>query len=130
MAAKQPDKKDVELFAAGTPRNLLIAEFGAPTQTNEINGKTHDIFTFVQGYSKGAKVGRAFFHGAADVLTAGLWEVAGTPIESVADGTEMAYEISYDDHDRVDRVILLKGAKAAPKPRTSTPRSSKAGRKR
>lgn len=68
-----------------------------------------DVFTFVQGYSKGAKVGRAFFHGAADVVTLGLWEVVGTPIETVADGTQMKVEMSYDGEERVKSVQYLAG---------------------
>jgi hypothetical protein len=72
------------------------------------DGKKHEIYKFVQGYSGGAKAGRAFFHGAADVVTLGLWEVVGTPTESVFSGDEQAYEVEYDDADRIALVILLK----------------------
>ena len=108
MAAKQPDKKPVELFKVGTPRSMLLAEFGLPIVSEEKDGKKHEIFSFTQGYSAGAKAGRAVFHGAADVLTLGIWEVIGTPTEGVFDGTKMAYEVSYDKDDRIDSVILLK----------------------
>ena len=57
---------------------------------------------------KFTKAGRAVFHGAADVLTLGLWEVVGTPTEGAFNGTEMAYEVRYDKEDRVDQVIALK----------------------
>ncbi len=109
MAAKQPDKKDVGLFKVGTPRSMLLAEFGLPTvaETRE-DGRKYEIFSFTQGYSTGAKAGRAVFHGAADVFTLGLWEVIGTPTEATFDGSEMAYEVRYDAEDKVDQVILLK----------------------
>lgn len=108
MAAKQPDAKDISLFRLGTPRSMLLAEFGLPTTSEEHDGKKHEIFAFTQGYSGGAKAGRAFFHGAADVVTLGLWEIVGTPVEGAFDGNEMAYEVTYDENRRVDEVILLK----------------------
>jgi len=97
MAAKQPGLKNIDLFKVGTSRSMLLGEFGLPTVAEVRDGKKHEIFKFVQGYSGGAKAGRAFFHGAADVVTLGLWEVVGTPTESVFSGDEMAYEVEYDD---------------------------------
>lgn len=108
MAAKQPDAKNVELFKIGTPRSMLLAEFGLPMVSEIRNGKKIEIFKFVQGYSSGAKAGRAVFHGVADVLTLGLWEVVGTPTEGVFNGNELVFEVSYDENDRIDQVIALK----------------------
>lgn len=107
MAAKQPDRLNVELFKVGTPRSMLLAEFGLPVVSEERDGKKYEIFKFVQGYSSGAKAGRAVFHGAADVFTLGLWEVVGTPTEGVFDGNEMAYEVSYDKDNKIDGITLL-----------------------
>jgi len=109
MAANQAQRKDVNVLDRGTFRNTVIAELGAPAYTEVKEGKKCDVFSFVQGYSKGAKVGRTVFHGAADVLTFGLWEVAGTPIEAIADGTEVKVEVFYDANDTVDRVNVIKG---------------------
>ena len=107
MSAKQPDKKDIDLFAEGTPRVLLLEEFGTPASTEVKDGHKVDIFSFVQGYSKGAKASRAVFHGAADILTLGLWEVVGTPAEAVFDGEKMAFEVTYDEKDKVKEAIAL-----------------------
>lgn len=109
MAANQPDKKNVDLFNVGTQRNMLIAEFGAPALSENRDGKDYDTFRFVQGYSTGAKVGRAVFHGVADVLTIGLWEIVGTPTELVFDGDTMAFEMGYDAENKVDQVTVIKG---------------------
>jgi hypothetical protein len=108
MAAKQPGLKDLDLLKVGTSRSMLLAEFGLPTVSDVRDGKKSEIFKFVQGYSSGAKAGRAFFHGAADVVTLGLWEVVGTPTEAVFSGDEMAYEVRYDDTERIDQVTVLK----------------------
>ncbi len=43
MASQQPDKKDVSLFKKGTPRSLLLGEFGYPTAQTEHDGKVWDI---------------------------------------------------------------------------------------
>lgn len=108
MAAKQPDYKNVELFKVGTPRGALLGEFGHPTATDtRPNGAKCDVFSFTQGYSGGAKAGRAFAHGVADVLTLGLWEIIGTPTEAVFSGSTVGYEVCYDKEDRVQTVILL-----------------------
>ena len=108
MAAKQPDKKDLSLMVVGTPRAMLLAEFGLPIVTEEVDGKKQEIFKFHQGYSGGAKAGRAVFHGAADVLTLGLWEIVGTPTEGVFDGNSHVYQVTYDENNRAAEVIPLK----------------------
>ena len=111
MAAKQPDEKNIDLFAQGTSRDSLLAEFGPPINSENRDGKKTDIFKFIQGYSTGAKAGRALFHGAADVFTLGLWEVVGTPVEGAFDGDEMAFKVTYDASDRVEEWELLQGPK-------------------
>ena len=108
MAAKQPDKKNVELFKVGTPRGMLLAEFGLPVVAEERDGRKYEIYKFVDGYGAGAKAGRAVFHGAADILTLGLWEIVATPTEGAFSGDEMAFRVRYDNDDRVDEVAALK----------------------
>jgi hypothetical protein len=108
MAAKQPDKKDLSLMTVGMPRNILVAEFGKPIALSEKDGKKVEIFKFIDGYSSGAKVGRAILHGSADVLTLGTWELIGTPTEGVYDGDEMVYQVSYNTENIVTEVIPLK----------------------
>jgi hypothetical protein len=108
MAATQPSAKNLELFRVGTPRNALLAEFGAPAVTEIRNGKQHEVFRFIQGYSTATRTGRALLHGVADVATLGLWEVVGTPAEAVFSGDQMAYDVTYDKDDVVDQVTVLK----------------------
>ena len=108
LAAQQPPAKNVALFTVGTPRNELLAEFGPPFISEKNEGKKIEIFIFVQGYSKVAKSGRILFHAAADVFTLGLWEIIGTPTELYFDGTEMAFHVSYDEHERIEEVNVLR----------------------
>ncbi|MGZ0019286.1 hypothetical protein [Nitrosomonas sp. wSCUT-2] len=108
MAAKQPDKKDLSLLKEGVSRALLVSEFGAPVVSEYKDGKRYEIFKFVQGYSTGAKAGRAFLHGAASIATLGLWELFGTPTEITFNGDEMAFQVSYDENDIVDEIAMIK----------------------
>lgn len=108
MAAKQPEKKDVDLLKEGVTRTQLISEFGAPVISEYKNGKRFEIFKFVQGYSTGTKAGRAFLHGAANVATLGLWELVGTPTEITFSGDDMAFQVQYDENDIVEEVIIIK----------------------
>jgi hypothetical protein len=108
MAATQPDLKNVDLFKVGISRGMLLAEFGAPIQSEIKDGHRTDIFRFVQGYSTGAKTGRAVFHGVADVFTLGLWEVIGTPTEAIFSGDQTAFQVTYDADDRISEIVALK----------------------
>ena len=129
MAANQPGPKDLSLFTKGTPRSRLIAEYGAPINTETKNGARKDIFKFTQGYDAGVRAGRAILHGAADVFTLGLWEVAGTPIEGHFNGTQISAEVVYDAQDNVATVVPLTGedelnrGMANPKPVTEADRT-------
>lgn len=114
MAAKQPPKKNLNVFEKGTSRTDVLAELGAPVVTEQKDGKKVDLFKFRQGYTKGVKVSRAVFHGVADVFTLGLWEVVGTPTEMIADGKEMKVEVQYDKDDKVEQTTMLE-----PKPTKS-----------
>ena len=106
MAAFQPGVKNVELLKIGTPREELIAEFGEPVVSGiDADGREYDKFSFTQGYSAGIKFSRAVLHAVADILTHGLWEVVGTPIEATFDGDEITYEVTYDRNDQIAQII-------------------------
>lgn len=123
-ATQQPDKKNLGVLSGGTPRSHVIAEFGAPLWTEERDGHIVDIFTFKQGYAKGVKATRALLHGAADVVTWGLWEVVGVPVESLADGKDVKVEITYDESRNVQSVDVIQG-KDVIKPRRLFARRAK-----
>jgi outer membrane protein assembly factor BamE (lipoprotein component of BamABCDE complex) len=112
MAANQPDKKDVEVLKPGSPRAAVMAEFGVPMTSTIRDGAKVDLYSFTQGYSGIEKGGRAIFHGAADVVTLGLWEIVGTPIEGNVNGTKVTVEVTYDREDRVAKVVPIRGKEA------------------
>lgn len=107
MATQQPDSKDLNFLTTGTQKERVDAELGAPISCKENPDRTTlAVYKFKQGYSKGAKAGRAFFHGAADILTCGLWEVVGTPVETVATGTDTTVTIVYDENGKIKTAVV------------------------
>jgi hypothetical protein len=109
MAAQLPDKKNLEVFAPGVPRQVVLAEMGLPASYEDRNGVRSEVYKFRQGYSQPAKISRAVLHGAADIMTVGLWEVVGTPTEYVFSGTDMLVRVTYNRYDRVDTVECFQG---------------------
>ena len=109
MATQQPGRKDLSVLSKGVERPRVIAELGSPLATEVVDGKKQDVFAFKQGYSTGAKAGRAVFHGVADVFTLGLWEVVGTPAEAVFHGSEVKVRVFYDKDDKVESILTYAG---------------------
>ncbi len=109
MATQQPSRMDFSVLSEGVDRSRVIAELGSPLTTEVKDGKRTDVFSVRQGYSTGAKVGRALFHGVADVFTLGLWEVVGTPVEAIASGTIVKVGVNYDKNDKVEDIITYSG---------------------
>jgi hypothetical protein len=109
MAAQLPDKKDLNVLKPGVPRSVVIAEMGAPSSYEELQGTRTEVYKFKQGYSAPNKISRAVFHGTADVITFGLWEVVATPGEYYFSGTDTIVMVSYDAANRVEKVQYVKG---------------------
>ncbi|MEM9138588.1 MAG: hypothetical protein AAGB15_02060 [Pseudomonadota bacterium] len=114
MAASGERKRDMDILSPGTSRDVILAEFGAPTATindqDAIPVERYDIFKFVQGRSTASNAGRAVFYGAAAVLTLGLSEVIATPLEgAVGDVGEVRLRADYDTDWRLTMARLLDG---------------------
>ncbi len=106
-AMNQPNKKDVRVFDRGTPRFEVIGE-PVDVQIND-DGTITDTYSFIQGYSKSAKAGRALGHGVMDFMTLGLWEIIGSPTEAIASGDKVVVRVKYDKSKLVDRVRAIQG---------------------
>ena len=101
-AMEQPDKKDMQVLKKGTPRYKIMAEFGQPIETNNLeNGNISDTYSFIQGFSKEEKTARAVGHAVMDVATIGFWELIGTPVEVALSGEKIILKVLYDDKKTV-----------------------------
>lgn len=107
LAANQPDKKDLSILTAGTPRSRVLEQLGQPVSSRLQGERRIDLFSFVQGYSKEAKVARAFGHGVGNLATGGLWELGGTATETTFDGKKISLEVTYNSADQIERVVRL-----------------------
>ena len=122
-------KRDLNVLAPGSSRDIVLAELGtpassidnlstAPANTNSAgqDKSRYDIFSFVQGRSKGANVGRSLFYGTAAVFTLGLSEVVAAPLEHVVgDAGNIKLRVNYDENWKVvDSKIFDKGEWVTP----------------
>ncbi len=108
MAANKPSKKDLSVLDIGTPRDVILGEFGPSIKTTENEeGELVESWSFRQGDSTGLKAGKTVFHAAADVFTLGLWEVVGTPAEIILEQDLRTYIVTFDKDENVKGVKVL-----------------------
>ena len=101
MAMKGKKAPDLRVIRAGAHRAEIELQVGYPISSQKIGENTLDIYHYEVGNEPSA--GRAMGHAALDILTLGLWEVAGTPIEAVS-GDKRAIAVTYDPNDIAVRV--------------------------
>jgi hypothetical protein len=104
MALSGNEQRDTSVFYNGAERSFVIAKVGLPdAEVQDKDGNWIDTYLIVQGNKPSA--GRAIGHGAMDVLTLGLWEVFGTPIEAAAGKEQKGrFVIYYDKDQKIQKV--------------------------
>ena len=113
-------KKQPELGAirVGATRGEMELQLGPPIEVREENGHRVDIYEYEIGNEPSA--GRAIGHGVMDILTLGIWEVVGTPVEGFQ-GEKKRLMLTYDEHDVVTKV----GTITVPKKKKTVTEDSK-----
>jgi len=107
MAMSGSDNPNLGAVKVGATRGEVELQLGSPIRSASLdNGRRTDIYEYEIGNEPSA--GRAVGHGVMDVLTLGLWEVVGTPIEGFQ-GEKYQATISYDENDRVVEITSQKG---------------------
>ena len=97
MAAKKPEKKNLNVLRIGNSRDAVVGELGVPDKSGKNDeGLLVETWSFKQGEHKATKIVRAASHGVLDVATLGLWEVIGTPLEGAIEQDKKTY-ISWDN---------------------------------
>jgi hypothetical protein len=101
MAMSGKEQKDTSILFPGSPRAVVIAKLGPPeTSVKDDEGCYTDSYHIVKGNAP--STGRAVAHAALDVVTLGLWEVIGTPLEMGAGQEDVSRVIIvYDDKDKI-----------------------------
>lgn len=100
--------KDTSVIFPGSPREVIIAKIGPPeTSTFNENGERVDSYLIITGNAP--STGRAVAHAALDLLTPGIWEVVGAPMElGVGREEKGRWIITYDKNDKVKDIREIK----------------------
>ncbi len=111
MALSGKKEPNLGAFNVGSTRGEAELQLGSPVASvTNPNGTRTDIYEYELGNEPSA--GRAIGHGVMDILTLGLWEVVGTPIE--------AFQVSKHRitivYGKDDRIISLNRAVVPPPP--------------
>jgi hypothetical protein len=108
MALSGSENPDLGAIKVGASRGEVELHLGTATKTAPLpDGGRADVYQYEIGNQPSA--GRAIGHGVMDVLTLGIWEIVGTPIEAVQGETYNA-TITYDESDKVADIKTQKVA--------------------
>ena len=108
MALSGSPNPDLGSVRTGATRGEIELHLGTPIRSTLLaGGHRADLYEYEIGNEPSA--GRAAGHAVMDVLTLGIWEVVGTPIEGVQ-GEKYTATIEYDENDRA---VDLKTKKAS-----------------
>jgi hypothetical protein len=99
MAMSGKEAPNLSGFGPGSPRGQVELHMGAPIASTSLEGGGRlDIYAYELGNAPSA--GRAVGHAVMDVLTLGIWEIVGTPIEAFQ-GEHRQLAVHYGPDDRV-----------------------------
>jgi hypothetical protein len=102
MALSGKKEPNIGSIKVGSTRGEVEMHLGPPTTSSTLeNGMRVDIYEYELGNEPSA--GRAIAHGVMDILTLGLWEIVGTPIEAFQ-GEKRQITITYDNNDCVKSI--------------------------
>lgn len=97
MAISGDENPDLSVARSGTHRSEIEMQLGKPIKVASLsNGMSTATYQYEMGNEPSA--GRAIGHGVMDVLTLGIWEIVGTPIEGFQGETEQLI-VTYDKSD-------------------------------
>lgn len=95
MAAKGKREANVSALQIGDTKNMVLAKIGyQPIRTYMDKDKQIEIYEIEVGNEPSS--GRAIAHGTLDLLTLGLWEVIGTPLEAT-NGEKSYLTVEYEN---------------------------------
>ena len=97
---------NIGVLEIGQKRDIVLLNLGQPAKTAAKEGMRTDVFHLERGNQPSS--GRAVGHAVMDVLTLGLWEVVGTPIEGFS-GNTFTLSIEYDADERVTSINTTPG---------------------
>lgn len=101
MALSGKEEPNTGAIKIGQHRDEVLLHLGQPTKTIATEEGRKDLFLLERGNAP--STGRAIGHAAMDVLTLGVWEIIGTPVEGFT-GEKFTVTIHFDQDDRVTKI--------------------------
>ena len=113
MAVSGEEDPNLAVCKAGSTRAEIERELGYPRAINTLeDGSLECVYEYEIGNEPSA--GRAVLHAGMDILTLGLWEVVGTPVEAVQ-GTKYEMTVVYGSDGVAQSVKTTKVSAPPPK---------------
>ena len=104
MAANRSSYRgDVDVIKEGVSRSDVIAELGQPDSFSKTEtGTFDDRYTLdPEAHRTWVKVGTVILHLGADLVTAFLWELVGTPYELAVRDRVVIYHLAYNQDGKL-----------------------------
>ena len=99
MAMSGKKTPDMGVVKQNASRGEVELQLGTPVSVVTLDsGNVINVYEYEVGNDPSA--GRAVGHAAMDVLTLGVWEIVGTPIEGFQ-GDRRSVQVEYDSNDNV-----------------------------
>jgi hypothetical protein len=97
---------DPKVIQVGVERTTIEATLGAPDLVVPLpDGRARAVYKLdPDAHTRGARNAAVAGHLIADILTLGLWEIIGTPIELAAQDKLTVYTIHYGGDGKVEQV--------------------------
>ncbi len=102
MAMNGKATPDLGVVKKNATRGEVELQLGTPVKVSTMkNGHVLNVYEYEVGNDPSA--GRAVGHAVMDLLTFGVWEVIGTPIEGFQ-GDNHQVQVEYDEDDNIVNV--------------------------
>jgi hypothetical protein len=110
MAASRSTYRDTGILQIGADRMVVLKELGPPDASMKLENRGYkDIYKIdPEAHRTGSKGAAVAGHLVADVLTLGLWEVVGTPLELAAQDRPVTFLLKYDAEGKLVDMETIK----------------------
>ena len=106
MALSGEEAPNLAACRVGAPRSDIEVQLGPPVSVTTLPDGAQAC-TYEYQVGNAPSPGRAVAHGAMDVLTFGIWEVVGTPVEAVQ-GSKYRMTVVYDQQNVAKEITSSK----------------------
>lgn len=110
MAHNKQTRKDLSVLRVGGDRDDIVQVLGAPYMTTRNDdGSCKDVYKLVENApTEGQRYLEVFGNATMDVVTLGLWEIAGTPLEMASQKDATTFILNYGADNKLKSYDAIK----------------------